>query len=357
MNEAQAFAHPLDHVFDALLIPVILVDQRADVIRANGAALASFPGLKPGFPLSGGIRSPILLANVEAVLNGAAHAHCLLEERVPVARSYETLVQRMEVDAGAEQEFTPRAMIQMQETTEQKRIEAMRADFVANASHELRTPLASILGFVETLRGAAKDDAQARAHFLAIMEAQAKRMSRLIDDLLSLSKIEQHAHILPSDRVDLRQLLSQLADALSGLAKERNVTIRSDFPEHLEWHIVGDRDELLRLFENLIENAIKYGATGQFVDLSLARDEAGGQIIALIRDYGPGIARKHLPRLTERFYRADIQSSRIQGGTGLGLAIVKHIVARHRGRLSIHSDLGQGATFSVTFPDIHHSFQ
>jgi two-component system phosphate regulon sensor histidine kinase PhoR len=231
----------------------------------------------------------------------------------------------------------------------------MRSDFVANASHELRTPLASLSGFIETLQGPARSDAPARDRFLAIMKEQATRMARLIDDLLSLSRIEQKAHIHPDNAVDLGALVRQVADGLSPLAHEREVEVKiADQASSLL--VPGDRDELIRVFENLIENALKYGAPGRRVDITLVREPANGakegakEAVVSVRDYGPGIAPEHLPRLTERFYRVDISESRAQGGTGLGLALVKHILNRHRGRLVIESTPGAGATFAVRLP-------
>ena len=224
----------------------------------------------------------------------------------------------------------------------------MRADFVANASHELRTPLASLSGFIETLQGAAKDDPQARDRFLDIMKAQATRMARLIDDLLSLSRIELKAHLQPEQQLDVVTIVRQVADGLQMLARDRGVEVRLDAPP-APLAIRGDRDELIRVFENLVENALKYGASGKRVDISLAQ-EADDEAVVAVRDYGPGIAPEHLPRLTERFYRVDVTESRAQGGTGLGLALVKHILHRHRGRLTIESAPGKGATFTVRLP-------
>jgi two-component system phosphate regulon sensor histidine kinase PhoR len=227
----------------------------------------------------------------------------------------------------------------------------MRADFVANASHELRTPLASLLGFVETLQGPARDDPQARDRFLAIMREQALRMSRLVDDLLSLSRIEQHLHVQPETSVDLSGIVRHIVDTLSPMARDNNVALEIDAPHTVT--VTGDRDELLRVAENLVENAIKYGTggaseRGNRVEVAVVAQN--GQGIFSVRDHGPGIAPEHLPRLTERFYRVDAGESRAKGGTGLGLAIVKHIVARHRGRLSIDSRKGDGATFTVALP-------
>jgi two-component system phosphate regulon sensor histidine kinase PhoR len=228
----------------------------------------------------------------------------------------------------------------------------MRADFVANASHELRTPLAALLGFIETLQGPARNDTVAREKFLAIMQQQAARMARLIDDLLSLSRIELNAHLAPNTPVDLAPIVRQVADGLQTLARDRAVEIKlTTPPEPLV--VLGDRDELIRALENLVENALKYGEAGKRVDITLTRAETRAgtpEARIAVRDYGPGIAPEHLPRLTERFYRVDVADSRAQGGTGLGLALVKHVLNRHGGRLSVESTRGQGATFVMHLP-------
>src|SRR6266516_1055641 len=226
------------------------------------------------------------------------------------------------------------------------------AEFVANASHELRTPLAALSGFIDTLQGPAKDDAKARERFLGIMHAQATRMARLIDDLLSLSRVELSAHVRPDTLVDIVPIIRQVADGLEPLARERQVTIDIHLPDP-PVVIAGDREELLRLFENLIENALKYGASGGKVMVSLILATSGEgvpEVRVMVRDFGPGIAPEHLPRLTERFYRVDVGDSRAQGGTGLGLSLVKHIVNRHRGRLLIESMPKNGAVFTACFP-------
>jgi two-component system phosphate regulon sensor histidine kinase PhoR len=233
-----------------------------------------------------------------------------------------------------------------------RRVEEMRADFIANASHELRTPLAALLGFIETLQGTAKDDPAAREKFLAIMQGQATRMARLIDDLLSLSRIELNAHLQPNTPADLAAIVRQVVDGLQTLARDRGVEIKVASPPDTLM-VLGDRDELIRALENLVENALKYGAAGKRLDITLARGQTRGgtpEARVAVRDYGPGISPEHLPRLTERFYRVDVADSRAQGGTGLGLALVKHVLNRHGGRLTIESTLGQGATFTMHLP-------
>jgi two-component system, OmpR family, phosphate regulon sensor histidine kinase PhoR len=231
-------------------------------------------------------------------------------------------------------------------------VEQMRADFIANASHELRTPLAALSGFIDTLQGAAREDPVARERFLEIMRAQASRMARLIDDLLSLSRIELSEHIEPATPIDLVPVIRQVLDALQTLAQEREVEVKLVAPEQAI--VRGDRDELIGVFENLVENALKYGSSGKRVDIEVraaaAGDTGGGEAKVSVRDYGPGIAPEHVPRLTERFYRVDVGQSRAEGGTGLGLALVKHVLNRHRGRLTIESSLGSGSTFIVHLP-------
>ena len=223
----------------------------------------------------------------------------------------------------------------------------MRADFVANASHELRTPLASLLGFIETLSGPARSDEAARTRFLRVMREQALRMRRLIEDLLSLSRIELDEHQAPRGRVEADEVLRKVAEALDLAAREKGMRIRLTLDPPLP-AVTGDRDEIFQLFQNLIDNAVKYGAENTEIEVT-ARSDTAALAIA-ITDRGAGIPRQHLPRLTERFYRVDNARSRELGGTGLGLAIVKHIVARHRGTLMIDSTEGKGSTFTVRLP-------
>jgi two-component system phosphate regulon sensor histidine kinase PhoR len=270
---------------------------------------------------------------------------------VPHDRWFEAFVMPVKL-ATAPDARSDILLMTFNDLTPLRRVEEMRADFIANASHELRTPLAALLGFIETLQGTAKDDAAARAKFLAIMQGQATRMARLIDDLLSLSRIELNAHLPPNTAVDLAPIVRQVTDGLQTLARDRDVTIKVASPPD-ELIVLGDRDELIRALENLVENALKYGFAGKRVDITLARGQtrAGTPEVRLaVRDYGPGIAPEHLPRLTERFYRVDVADSRAQGGTGLGLALVKHVLNRHGGRLNIESTPGEGATFTMHLP-------
>ena len=313
----------------------------------RAAALA--PALRRGEPASLALRMPDVVEAIRSAIASGKPQRVEFYERVPVDRWSEAIVTPIaEPRAPAGR---PRPAHLARSLADLRRVEAMRADFVANASHELRTPLAALSGFIETLQGPARDDPAARERFLGIMHTQATRMARLIDDLLSLSRIELNAHLRPDTQLDLVPIVRQVADGLQTLARDRGVTIAVEAPAE-PVHVLGDRDELVRLFENLIENALKYGAAGKRVDISVApidRPELREARVA-VRDYGPGIAAEHLPRLTERFYRVDVGESRAQGGTGLGLALVKHILNRHGGRLTIESRVGEGATFTVRLP-------
>jgi two-component system phosphate regulon sensor histidine kinase PhoR len=337
----------LETVVALLPDPVIVVDFNREVTHMSRAAMALYPGLRKGEPLSYALRAPDVLEGLGQALESNTAQSVELVERVPVEQVFAVTIVPLPGE-GAEAQA---AMLHLADLTEARRLEHMRVDFVANASHELRTPLASVVGFIDTLQGPARNDAAARERFLGVMREQAGRMARLIDDLLSLSRIELSAHVQPGTVVDLLPIVRHIAETLSPLAADNKVTIaiggdKGPLP------VKGDRDELLRVFENLIENAVKYGQSGGRVDVLVERQSQGGRTEAqvTVRDYGPGIAPEHVPRLTERFYRVDVSTSRQKGGTGLGLAIVKHIVNRHRGRLSIESQLGQGATFRVAFP-------
>jgi two-component system phosphate regulon sensor histidine kinase PhoR len=268
-------------------------------------------------------------------------------ERVPVERLFEVCVAPLTASDGT----VVATLLTLRDQTEARRVERLRVDFIANASHELRTPLASLVGFIETLQGSAHDDPKARDRFLAIMREQGRRMARLIEDLLSLSRIEQKQHLRPETLVDMAQTTRGVVDALTPLARDLGVEVRFSGAEPVM--VAGDRDELLRVAENLIENAIKYGVrvnsdAAGIVDVTVSATEKEGSLI--VRDYGHGIAPEHLPRLTERFYRVDATQSRAKNGTGLGLAIVKHILTRHRGRLTITSRVNQGSSFVATVP-------
>ena len=355
VREQDRFAQPVVNVqtSDDLLRtfvaglpdPVLALDRDGRVIALNDRARALAPALRQGEPVSFALRTPELIEAIGRASRDGEEQRVVYSERVPLDRWYETVVTPVKRQANARNPDL--VLMTFHDLTPLRRVEEMRADFVANASHELRTPLAALLGFIETLQGSAREDSKARDRFLSIMQEQARRMARLIDDLLSLSRIELNAHRRPDTPVDLVPIIRQVSDGLESLARDRGVAVNVENAGALT--VLGDHDELVRVFENLVENALKYGASGRKVELTLTRSpgEAGGDAIVSVRDYGPGIAAEHLPRLTERFYRIDVGQSRAEGGTGLGLALVKHILNRHLGRLTIESSLGAGAVFTV----------
>jgi two-component system phosphate regulon sensor histidine kinase PhoR len=337
----------LNAVLSGLPLPVVALDGQSTVLAVNVPARTIAPALRQGEPVSLGLRVPEVLEAIRRALASDEPQRVEFIERVPVERWHEAIVVPVVLPAGAP--VSRLVLLTLDDLTPLRRVEEMRADFVANASHELRTPLAALTGFIETLRGPARDDPQARERFLAIMQTQATRMARLIDDLLSLSRIELNAHLRPTTPVEVGAIIRQVVDGLQTLARDREVDVHvtaSSGP----MTVLGDRDELLRVFENLIENALKYAASGKRVDVTLTADPSKNEAKIAVRDYGPGIAPEHLPRLTERFYRVDVADSRAQGGTGLGLALVKHILNRHGGRLSIESVHGEGANFIAVLP-------
>jgi len=332
-------------VADALSDPFMLLNRDGYVAMANRAAEEVFETQLTGKHISHAVRSPVILDAVQDVIAHRDPLRVDFEQRVPQRRFEAAIAPVAKSDSALPER--PAVIILFRDLTREQQIERMRADFVANASHELRTPLASLLGFIETLQGAARNDSSARERFLVLMRTQAERMARLIDDLLSLSRIELNAHRRPTGIVDLDLLIRQAVEMLQASAAEAGVEINLALSGDL--HVPGDRDELIQVFQNLLENAVKYAASGKRVDITTARDAAGRLEVA-VADHGPGIAADDIPRLTERFYRVSVQESRARGGTGLGLAIVKHILNRHRAKLIITSELGNGSTFTVRLP-------
>jgi two-component system phosphate regulon sensor histidine kinase PhoR len=372
-----AAAPLLDNVFEALNDPVLIISGgEADdiagrrIVMANAAARDLLRIPREGALLVSAMRDPGVLEAVDEALFGEVTKTTDYSAGGARARHWRAWVRPLPSPREA-----PLAILALRDETDVRRMEMMRVDFLANASHELRTPLASLTGFIETLKGHARDDAVARDRFLDIMATQAERMSRLVADLLSLSRIELNEHIPPSGRVDLARAASDVVDAISVLSQERGVIVTLE-SEGGRINIDGDRDEIIQVIQNLVDNGIKYSAAGQSVEIVIRRDlnidaapgprtdgltrlplltpdrEAGVLYAAVtVRDHGPGIAREHLPRLTERFYRVEGQKSGGERpGTGLGLAIVKHIVNRHRGGLTVVSAPGEGAAFSAYFP-------
>jgi two-component system, OmpR family, phosphate regulon sensor histidine kinase PhoR len=339
-----------EQILEALHDPLILLAQDRGVIRANAAARGLFGDRMAERDLAATLRNPHLLGAVDAVLGGASSRIVEFSLPVPVERIFEARVTPYR--GQGRMSASTAAILTFHDMTAIKRSEQMRADFVANASHELRTPLATLLGFIETLRGPARDDPEARDRFLSIMHDQSGRMARLVNDLLSLSKIELDEHTPPTGRANPLRIARSAVAALELKAATRQIRLVLTAPESLP-AVVGDDDQLAQVFQNLIDNAIKYTRdnTEVRITLSLAGGRRSTPMISIaVADCGEGIARTHLPRLTERFYRVDPARSRALGGTGLGLAIVKHIVNRHRGRLTIESDVGKGSTFTVLLP-------
>jgi two-component system phosphate regulon sensor histidine kinase PhoR len=341
--ETPAAPDPLPEVaremFERLPDPVLLLDESRRAVFANAAMRAVVGADYSRKPLSVLLREPSIQQAVETVSPGEIPATIEFATPVPIERHFQAYVSRSAL--------APLTIVLLHDLTAIKRTEQMRADFVANASHELRTPLAAVSGFIDTLRGHARDDEQAREKFLGIMSVEAQRMRRLIEDLLSLTRIELNEHVPPSAKVDLEPVVRSAAAALAPLAKSENISLQISAEPGLP-PVLGDRDELTQLFQNLMHNAIKYGRSGGHVWVVLAPKE--GMVSVAVRDDGEGIPREAIPRLTERFYRVDVKRSREKGGTGLGLAIVKHIVNRHNGRLQIESEAGAGSTFTVLLP-------
>tara|TARA_R110002124_G_scaffold231264_1_gene396552 strand:+ start:2554 stop:3942 length:1389 start_codon:yes stop_codon:yes gene_type:complete len=375
----EAETRLLDALFEALSDPVLVIaggepDDIAGrrVLLANQAARELLRIQREGALLVSVLRDPTVLEAVdEALFGNVTRATDYLSRE----RHWRALIRPLPSGDGE-----PQALLVLHDDTDVRRMEMMRVDFLANASHELRTPLASLSGFIETLKGHARDDEKARDRFLDIMAIQADRMSRLVADLLSLSRIELNEHIPPSGLVDLSRVCSDVVDAVSVLSDDRKVSVQLAGNGQPAAPVQGTRDEILQVVQNLVDNAIKYSPTGGTVEITirpnvsldevstpwsggsrgdgatrlplLTPDRVPGMRYAAVsvRDHGPGLAREHLPRLTERFYRVEGQKSGEKSGTGLGLAIVKHIVNRHRGGLTVESAPGQGARFTAYFP-------
>jgi len=339
----EARALEAERLIDALPEPVLVVGQGRRLLHGNLAAEKLFGPALAGRNLAELLRNPDVLEHLEKVLEGAPGGGVDFQPGGGADRAMRAEIAALPPVNGGE----PGAVLIFEDLTAVRRAQQMRVDFVANVSHELRTPLASLGGFIETLQGPAKDDARARERFLGIMADQARRMGRLVDDLLSLSRIEMEEHNPPSGWVEIGPAVASVVTLLQGMAAERQVTVEAGLPEGLP-PVTGDADQVGQVLRNLIENAIMYGRNGGSVRIT-AQPE-GPMLAVTVSDDGDGIPREHLHRLTERFYRMDAARSRRAGGTGLGLAIVKHIVNRHRGRLRIESTPGQGSHFTTVWP-------
>lgn len=353
-GELGARASSAETILESLPQPLILIDENRQIVRATAGAKELLSDMSAGRDLSSVIRTPKILDAVDGVLAGDREQLIEFDIEFPTTMSMNAQIQRLNEPAADGSVL----VIALFDVTEIKKTQKMRTDFVANASHELRTPLAVLSGSIKTLQGPAQGDIEGQAKFLDMMEQHTTRMTRLIDDLLSLSRIELSASMAPEGTVDLYAVLSNIAVTLEVPAARRNVKIALEPGLGLR-HIVGDEVEITQLFQNLIDNAVKYSNENATVRVGLREtlrpDPAGGRadrqyLEVSVADEGAGIPAEHIPRLTERFYRVDTARSREMGGTGLGLAIVKHIVGRHRGILDIHSVEGEGATFTVFLP-------
>jgi two-component system, OmpR family, phosphate regulon sensor histidine kinase PhoR len=336
-------------ILQALSEPALTLDENLNVLEANAAATEVFGNVRIGQHLSSTSRHPEMAAAVVETLRLGQRCGFTIDLRAPLERQFGGT--SVPLDSSAEHPSGAAVLVYLRDLTEQERLSAMRADFVANASHELRTPLASLKGFIETLQGQARNDPAAQERFLEIMNQQAERMTRLIDDLLSLSRIEMRAHLPPSALVDLNEIATSVAAAVEPQAKRANVSVVVE-PHPARALVHGDQDELIQAVQNLVQNGLKYGRAGGQIDVRIFADSSRGvqRLKLSVTDNGPGISADHLPRLTERFYRVNVATSRDRGGTGLGLAIVKHIMVRHRGTLAIASSVGKGSTFTLEWP-------
>jgi two-component system, OmpR family, phosphate regulon sensor histidine kinase PhoR len=365
LTEAEPEQHADSYeVLEAVPLAVLVVDRRRDILWANDRTRQLLGEAVAGRSLMGVLRHPPLIDALDQVMGSQSQdlasavsttVGAIEGVETPIGRDRLLIADLKRLDAD-------RVLIALKDASAEHRLERLRSDFIANVSHELKTPITTLMGFIETLRGPAKGDLDAHERFLGIMHEQAGRMSRLVADLLSLSRIELNEHARPSGGVELSEVIGRVANALSLRAAERNMRI--DLPSGSMERTIGDTEELTQVFQNLIDNAIKYGRPGTAVTVTATRivdpveikahlpglRRAKAMIAVAVADRGDGIAREHIPRLTERFYRVDAARSRDLGGTGLGLAIVKHVVNRHRGSLEIESVPGEGSVFTVYLP-------
>jgi two-component system phosphate regulon sensor histidine kinase PhoR len=318
---------------------MIIVTPDGQISDFNPKAKAVFPYLENHTPVKSVLRTPIISEAFDELAETDKKRIIVdVTIRVPNEQNFQAIIIKTDHNF----------FIRLQDVTEQKRAIQMHADFVANVSHEMRTPLASICGFIETLQGPAKGDADATEQFLGIMDAQAKRMKALVDGLLSLSRIELNRHIAPTDRIELSGIMADVAIASEPLARHKNILITykgDDTPRYA----LGNRDEIFQVMQNLVENAVKYSGNDTHIDLNIT-DNTQNEWILSVKDEGRGIASDHIVRLTERFYRVDDARNRKEGGAGLGLSIVASILSRHKGRLDVESEVGKGSIFKAIMP-------
>ena len=340
---------------DTLPDMLIMTDEDLRIVRTNRSARLMFGQNLAGKHLSDIFESDVLINAVITVVESLKGHEVDFHISEPEPKDIHAIIERFPIASKGGMAV----IITLNDITQLKRIQKMRADFVANASHEIRTPLTSIAGLIELLQGPAKDDAEAREKFLGMMAEQSERMKNLITDLLSLSKIEMSAHTIPTNVVDILRVVKQEKDHFEWAAKQKDITINIDGADNLP-KVRGEENELKQVMHNLIGNAIKYGNADSEVLVSLRvtsdlpRDphfvKTKRVLQVTVRDEGEGIPKEHLPRLTECFYRVDSARTRKVGGTGLGLAIVKHILQRHRAVMRVESVVGEGSSFHVYMP-------
>ncbi|PZO65572.1 MAG: two-component sensor histidine kinase [Paracoccus denitrificans] len=359
-------ADQLRQFVDAIPIAALIVDRTSRIVAANAAATSLFGEGLSNRPFVTAVRHSSVNRALDWVLAPGSKTSPPPDPSLPPPsdggqrlkavlsvhgqdRACVISVAPLDLKGGTG------AAVVIEDSAGVDQAEQMRRDFVANVSHELRTPLTALMGFIETLRGPARNDEKARDRFLDIMQAEANRMNRLVADLLSLSRVESDERRRPMENVDLSGLIRSVAQTLAPAATRAGVEIEMEGVNR-PVPLPGDGDQIMQVIQNLMENSVKYGASGGRVRVVLSHVAhepvlRGPGWSVQVEDFGDGIDELHLPRLTERFYRVDKHRSREKGGTGLGLAIVKHIVNRHRGRLKIESTLGQGSRFTVILPE------
>ncbi|MEO0344425.1 MAG: ATP-binding protein [Pseudomonadota bacterium] len=331
----------VQNLIDTLPSAILIVDRQRILRRRNAAAVGYFGPGGVGQNLVALVRTPVVLNAFDQVLKNRSGQEFQIDLSVPVTTSFRVKIAPMDMNADL-------ICIAFEDISHILEAQQMRNEFVANVSHELRSPLTAVTGFIETLQGAARDDPEARAHFLEVMNGETQRMGRLISDLLSLSRLQGSDRVDPDSVIELREILEHVVKLMhsQALLNDNELVFRMDEDTV---YVSGDQDQLIQIFQNLIENAIKYGRFGKPVEIDVS--QSGTRYVTImVSDHGEGISQSDIPRLTERFYRVDKGRSRDQGGTGLGLAIVKHIVKRHRGQLNVISKLGEGSSFSVILP-------
>ncbi len=334
-------------ILDALSVAVFIVDAKQKITYRNAASISLFGAAVPNKKLSYFVPKKRCSRAVKKVLAGGKRQSVDVRLQLVVPTSFRMTVVPLNT---AETQTDVTAVVSFEDVSHILEAEQMRTDFVANVSHELRSPLTALYGFIETLQGAARSDQKASDRFLKLMEQEAARMARLIDDLLSLSKLQSEERYAPTEKVSVNPILERVIASLAPILDIEKVIVVSKLSTTLP-DVFGNVDELTQVFSNLIENAAKYSRIGAEISVSSVVDDTEPDMVRItVSDQSEGIAPEHIARLTQRFYRIDKGRSRDKGGTGLGLAIVKHILMRHRGRLQIDSDLGQGSSFSVVLP-------